>query len=71
MTTEASSIVELAEAIKEIVRILQCAPGFEELDPLLKRRLENVYLKSVRAKDRMNTHPESEGTHVYLHVATD
>ena len=50
---EAKSIVELAETVKELVRIIQCMPNYVKLDDVLQSRLGVVYHKAVVAKDRV------------------
>lgn len=52
MIPENESIVELAECIKELVRFFKTC--FDPLPPHLEGRLDAVYSKASRAKDRMD-----------------
>ncbi len=48
------AIEELAECIKELIRVIQLFPNFEKLDDRFKLRLEQVYSKAVIAKNRVH-----------------
>lgn len=48
-TPEAISIIELAEAVKDLVRVLKCI----DMPPSLDRRLDGIYNKVSEAKNRM------------------
>ena len=53
MTEQDQSIIELAETVKELVRIIQCFPNFNRLSEHLKNRLGDVYRKASKAKERV------------------
>lgn len=53
MTSDQRSIVELSEAIKELVRIIRCFPNASNLQDGVQRRLDIVYGKAAIAKDRV------------------
>lgn len=49
------SVVELAETTKELVRILKCHDDIvlQKFGEQLDKRLDDVYKKATRAKDRI------------------
>ena len=53
-TPESESIIELAETIKELVRILRLYAVLGKWPERIDERLEAVYSKLVRAKDRVS-----------------
>ena len=52
--TEQRSIVELAECIKELCRLLEDAAPEGYSQEAFKARLEAVYKKATRAKNRVD-----------------
>ena len=54
MTDAAQSIVELSECVKELCRLLDAVIPEGYSRDLFKARLEKVYQKASRAKDRAN-----------------
>ncbi len=58
MTNEQQAIVELAECVKEMVRIVKSFPNYDKLlktiqGPSIEGRLTSVYKKASSAKNRM------------------
>ncbi len=52
-TPEAESIVELAEAVKELVRVIKCQDTLRGMPREFDNRLDALYQKASRAKNRM------------------
>lgn len=54
MTDEQNSIVELAECVKELCRVLEDVVPERYSRDAFKARLDAAYKKATRAKDRVN-----------------